>query len=102
VEFNAIQRIPKSEWVPIVQLGLGVPYGPAFDPVDQVATLWTNKTGLQGGWAVSAVGGFGCQKAARFYSWTLWITTLTLRVRHRPSGSAPIDPQGPRGESNGG
>jgi hypothetical protein len=24
------------------------PCGPGFDPVDQVMTLWTNKTGLQG------------------------------------------------------
>jgi len=28
------------------------PSGPGFDPVDQVATLWTNKTGLQGGLVV--------------------------------------------------
>jgi hypothetical protein len=25
------------------------PCGSGFDPVDQVVTLWTNKTGLQGG-----------------------------------------------------
>jgi hypothetical protein len=30
-------------------LALAGPCGPAFDPVDQVMTLWTNKTGLQGG-----------------------------------------------------
>ena len=47
--FNAIQRILKGEWVPSVHLGLGVPYGPGFDPVDQVTTLLTNKTGFQGG-----------------------------------------------------
>jgi hypothetical protein len=29
-----------------------------------------------------------------FFSWTLWITTLTLRVRYRPSGSAAIEPEG--------
>ena len=56
VGFNAIQRIPKAEWVPLVHPGLGVPCGPDFDPVDQVATLWTNKTGLQGG-----LGGKRCQ-----------------------------------------
>jgi hypothetical protein len=25
------------------------PCGPGFDPVDHLTTLWTNKTGLQGG-----------------------------------------------------
>jgi len=29
--------------------GSAEPCGPAFDPVDQVTTLWTNKKGLQGG-----------------------------------------------------
>ena len=44
--------------------------------------------------AVSAVAHFGGQKGSCFYSWTLWITTLTLRVRYRPSGSAAIEPEG--------
>jgi hypothetical protein len=66
------------------------------DPVDQVSALSINKRVLRAAWSVSAVGVFECQKAPRFYSWTLWITTLTLGVRYRPSGSAPIDPQGQR------
>ena len=80
---------------PLLQLDpvdQGLPYGP---------TLWIRqlpsgppKRVSRAGWAVTSVGVYGCQKAARFYSWTLWITTLTLRVRHRPSGSAPIEPQG--------
>ena len=64
----------------------GEPCGPGLDPVDQVTTLWTNKTGLQGG-----LGG----KRSRL----LWMSEgsmllqldpldhlLTLRVRRRPSG----------------
>src|SRR5713226_3610826 len=73
------------------------------DPVDQVSTLWITlppsgptKRVSRAGLAVSAVPLFGCQKDSCFCSWTLWITTLTLRVRLRPSGSAPIDPQGQR------
>ena len=34
--------------IAMLRLAAG-PCGPAFDPVDQVTTLWTNKTGLQGG-----------------------------------------------------
>jgi hypothetical protein len=30
------------------------PCGPTDDPVDQVTTLWTNKTGLQGGLGVKS------------------------------------------------
>src|SRR5258708_5534669 len=73
------------------------------DPVDHLPTLWTRqppsgpaKQVSRAGWAVSAVVVPGCQKASCFYSWTLWTTTLTLRIRLRPSGSAPIDPQGRR------
>ena len=69
----------------------------------RLLTLWTTlppsgptKRVSRAGWALSAVAHFGCQKTSWFYSWTLWITTLTLRVRHRPSGSAPVDPQGQR------
>jgi len=67
------------------------------DPVDHLPTLWITlspsgpiKRVFRVGLAVSAVALFGCQKDSWFCSWTLWITTLTLRVRHRPSGSAPI------------
>ncbi len=74
-----------------------------WDPVDKLPTLWIRylpcgptKRVSRVGWALSAVGVFGCQKAACFYSWTLWITTLTLRIRRRPSGSAPIEQQGRR------
>ena len=73
-------------------------------PVDSVAlvtTLWITprpcgpaKRVSRAGLAVSAVALFGRQKGSWFCSWTLWITPLTLRIRLRPSGSAPIDPQG--------
>ena len=73
------------------------------DPVDQVSTLWITlppsgptKWVSRAGLAVSAVAPFGCQKASCFCSWTLWTTTLTLRIRFRPSGSAPIEQQGQR------
>jgi hypothetical protein len=73
------------------------------DPRDQVSTLWTTlppsgptKRVLSTGRTVSAIALFGCQKASCFCSWTLGITTLTLRVRHRPSGPAPIEPEGHR------
>jgi hypothetical protein len=86
-----------------VQKGCSLAPLPEVDPMDQVLTLWitlppsgAKKRGSRAGLAVSAVALFGCQKDSRFCSWTLWITTLTLRVRHRPSGSAPIDPQGQR------
>ena len=71
------------------------------DPVAQVTTLWITlppsgptKKVSKAGLALSAVGLFGCQKDSCFCSWTLWITTLTLRVRYRPSGSAAIEPEG--------
>jgi hypothetical protein len=71
--------------------------------VDLVSTLWITlppsgpaKRVSGVGLAVSAVAHFGCQKDSCFCSWTLWTTTLTLRVRCRPSGSAPVDPQGRR------
>src|SRR5713226_10265028 len=71
------------------------------DPVDQLSTLWITlppsgptKRVSRAGLAVSAVALFGGQTGSRFCSWTLWITPLTLRVRHRPSGSAPIEPEG--------
>src|SRR5258707_15278023 len=67
-----------------------------LNPVDHVTTLWTNKTGHQGG-----LGG----KRSR----CLWMSEgpmplqldpldnpLTLRVRRRPSGPAPVGPQGQR------
>ena len=73
------------------------------DPVDQVSTLWITlppsgptKRVSRAGLALSAVALFGGQKASCFCSWTLWITTLTLRIRLRPSGSAPIEQQGQR------
>src|SRR5258708_22191668 len=73
------------------------------DPVDQVSTLWITlppsgptKRVSRVGWALSAVAFFGCQKDSCFCSWTLWITTLTQRVRHRPSGSATNEPEGRR------
>jgi len=66
-------------------------------PVDQVPTQWTRqppsgpaKRVLRVGWSVRAVDVFECQKALSFCSWTLWTTTLILRIRLRPSGSAPI------------
>jgi len=67
------------------------------DPVDQVMTLLitlppsgATKRVSGAAWAVGAVDCIGRQKAPCFYSWTLLITTLTLRIRLRPSGSAPI------------
>src|SRR5258708_17451202 len=80
---------PLLQLEPVAQ---GLPCGP---------TLWVRqppsgpaKRVPKVGLAVSAVALFGCQKASCFYSWTLWITTLTLRIRHRPSGSAAIEQQG--------
>jgi len=77
--------------------------GLPLDPVDQVSTLWITlppsgptKRALGTGLAVSAVAPFGCQKDSCFCSWTLWTTTLILRIRQRPSGSAPIEQQGQR------
>src|SRR5260370_41476158 len=71
------------------------------DSVEQVSTLWITlprsgpaKRISRVGLAVSAVALFGCQKDSCFCSWTLWITTLILRIRLRPSGSAPIEQQG--------
>jgi len=79
----------EASWVP--------PQKQKLDPVDQVSTLWITlpppgptKRVSRVGLAVSAVALFGCQKDSCFCSWTLWITTLTLRIRLRPSGSAPI------------
>ena len=85
----------EASWVP--------PQKQKLDPVDQVSTLWITLTPSRPakrvsrvGLAVSAVALFGCQKDSCFCSWTLWITTLTLRIRLRPSGSAPIEQQGQR------
>jgi hypothetical protein len=35
--------------VVLITVAVAPPCGPGSDPVDQVMTLWTNKTGLQGG-----------------------------------------------------
>src|SRR5258708_5457269 len=77
--------------------------GLRLDPVDQVLTLWITlpptgptKRASRVSLSVSAVALFGCQKTSWFCSWTLWTTTLTLRVMFQPSGSSPIDPQGQR------
>jgi len=77
--------------------GVSPPVDQGFDPVDQLLTLWITlppsgptKRLSSAALAVSAVALVGCQKTSWFCSWTLWITTLILRIRLRPSGSAPI------------
>jgi hypothetical protein len=116
---NSRQRVKKKQKVAIRrsrQVGLPAKTGTApahfvarpVDLVAQVTTLWTTSPTLwirfcpcgprkrvsKVGLAVSAVALLGGQKDSCFYSWTLWITTLTLRVRYRPSGSAAIEPEG--------
>jgi len=56
------------------------PCGPAFDPVDQVTTLWTNKTGLQGG-----LGG----KRSR----SLWMSECPMHLQLDPLDHH-FDPEG--------
>src|SRR5258708_3737153 len=48
------------------------------------------------GWRVSAVAHFRCQKTSWFLQLDPMDHPLTLRVRHRPSGPAPVGPQGQR------
>ncbi len=40
-----------SLWTSERRFSRSGPYGPVSDPVDQATTLWTSKTGLQGGLA---------------------------------------------------
>ena len=79
VGFNTFQRIPKGEWVPRVHLGLGRPCGPGFDPVDHLATLWTNKKGPRDGSGVTR-------------SRCLWMSARPMLLQLDPLDH-PFDPE---------
>jgi hypothetical protein len=77
-------------------LALAGPCGPAFDPVDQVMTLWTNKMGLQSGLVGKRSRSLWMSEGPMLLQLDPLDPSLTLRVRLRPSGPAPVGPQGQR------
>ena len=53
-----------------------------LDPVDQVMTLWTNKTGLQGGFRGKRSRRLWVSEGSMFLQLDPVDQLLTLRVRH--------------------